>query len=152
MGLWLVLGTWLGASGLFAFSVAPTAFTVLPSVEVAGSLVGPILTTLNVYGAAAGPVLAYFAYRLGRGGVATWLPLLLAALCLISELGITRAIGGVLPHDLGPDSDPNAAARFSSLHRASQLVFLGVLVGTAALVCIHSWLDEASEDAGDSAE
>ena len=40
--LWLVLGGWLGAWLLFAVGVAPTAFRVLPSSEIAGSLVSPL--------------------------------------------------------------------------------------------------------------
>ena len=41
--LWLLLGTWIGSWLLFALVVAPTAFRVLPSTHVAGTLVAPVL-------------------------------------------------------------------------------------------------------------
>ena len=52
--LWLLLGGWIGAWLLFGGVVAPTAFRTLPSTEVAGLLIGPVLTWLHLYGAAAG--------------------------------------------------------------------------------------------------
>ena len=51
--LWLLLGGWLGAWCLFAFAVAPTAFRSLPA-EAAGSVVGPVIAVLHLYGGVAG--------------------------------------------------------------------------------------------------
>ena len=63
--LWLSLGGWIGALTLFAFGVAPLAFTVLPSTELAAKLVGPLLMGLNLYGIAAGIGLAAIAADYG---------------------------------------------------------------------------------------
>ena len=57
--LWVVLGWWIGGWALFAFVVARTAFRVLPSTQVAGQLVGPVLAALHLYGAAAGIALLW---------------------------------------------------------------------------------------------
>ena len=53
---WLVaaLGAWLGATALFGAVVAPALFTVLPSREVAGLVVGRILPVLFVGGMVVG--------------------------------------------------------------------------------------------------
>ena len=75
--LWLTLGAWIGAWLLFGAVVAPTAFRVLPSTEVAGSLVGPVLEALHLYGAAAGALLALVTVALGRGPLLIVLPLLM---------------------------------------------------------------------------
>jgi hypothetical protein len=45
---WLLLGCWIGAWVLFAFVVAPTAVRVLPPTQIAGQLIGPVLTTLHL--------------------------------------------------------------------------------------------------------
>jgi hypothetical protein len=44
----LLLGLWLGAAVYFSFAVAPSAFAVLPSRELAGALVSRSLTIVNV--------------------------------------------------------------------------------------------------------
>jgi hypothetical protein len=41
--LWLALGGWVGSWALFALVIARLAFRVLPSPEVAGHLVAPVL-------------------------------------------------------------------------------------------------------------
>ena len=52
--LWLLLGGWVGAWLLFSLGVTTTAFRVLPSTELAGQLVGPVLSQLHYAAAAAG--------------------------------------------------------------------------------------------------
>ena len=56
--LWLLLGGWFGSYLFFGAVIAPTAFAVLPSIELAGKLIGPVLTKLHLYGALAGIALA----------------------------------------------------------------------------------------------
>ena len=46
----LLLGGWFGSWALFALVIAPTAFRELPSGEIAGQLVGPVLRVLHYYG------------------------------------------------------------------------------------------------------
>ena len=56
--LWLLLGGWFGSWFSFGVLVAPLAFRLLPTTEIAGKLIGPVLTALHLYGAAAGLGLA----------------------------------------------------------------------------------------------
>ena len=50
------LGTWVGAILYFSFVVAPGAFSVLPSRELAGSIVNYTLGSLHVLGIVAGVI------------------------------------------------------------------------------------------------
>jgi hypothetical protein len=135
---WILLGGWLGSWGLFAFEVAPTTFQVLYTQGTAGEVVAPVLATLHNYGIVAGLGLAGVA-ALGRRG---WLrivwPLALAALCAISEYGITPAINEVQPHSFGPALEQEAAARFSQLHQLSRSVFGFVGLGVLGLVVLEA--------------
>lgn len=135
--LWIALGGWLGAWVLFAASVAPTAFAELPSAELAGRVVGPVLGALHRYGIAAGLVLGALAAALGRGRMLVALPLLLAALCAVSEFGITPAIHAALPHAFGAAADAEAAARFARLHVASTVLYGLVGLGALSLIVLH---------------
>ena len=53
----LVVAVWLGSAVFFSGAVAPSAFAVLPSRELAGAVVGRTLTILNVGGFVAGLLL-----------------------------------------------------------------------------------------------
>lgn len=53
----LVVAVWLGSAVFFAAAVAPSAFAVLPSRELAGAVVARTLTILNVGGFVAGLLL-----------------------------------------------------------------------------------------------
>ncbi len=53
----LLIGLWLGAAVFFSFGVAPSAFTILPSRELAGGLVNRTLTIINFSGLAIGVLL-----------------------------------------------------------------------------------------------
>lgn len=142
--LWLLLGGWIGAWFLFAFGVTTTAFRVLPSTEVAGQLVGPILTGLHVYGAAAGLMLAGVSLGLRRGRWLAAAPILLAALCLYSQIGVTGEIERVRAQAFGSEATLAASERFTVLHRRSMAIFTLVGVGAIALLVLH-----ARRDAGD---
>jgi len=132
--LWLLLGTWIGAWLCFGLVIAPTAFRVLPSIEIAGSLIGPVLDALQVYGAFAGALLALLAYRLGRSGSLVWLALAAGALCALSQWVITPAIDAARPLAFGAGGSPEMAARFHQLHRYS--VILYCVVGGATLILL----------------
>lgn len=136
-----LLGGWVGALLLFGLVVAPAAFSVLPSPEMAGKLVGPVLRSLNHYGAVAGPVLALIAWMRSRGRVALALPLVLSVLCLASQLGITGAIEEIRPLAFGQPPDPAALARFGQLHAASVAIYGVVGVGALILVGVHARID-----------
>jgi hypothetical protein len=144
--LWLLLGGWLGAWTLFAFVVAPTVFRVLPSTQVAGQLVAPVLTALHLYGVGAGMALAAIAWALTRTGVALWLPLAMGALCFVSQFGVTAQIEAIRALVFGPSGSPELAARFQLLHRISMGIYTTVGVAGFALVAIHARTDTAARD------
>jgi hypothetical protein len=136
--LWLVLGSWLGAWLLFAVAVAPTAFRVLPSTEVAGALIAPLLRGLHLYGMSAGIGLAALSLALGRGRLLLVLPLLMAGVCCFSEFWVTANIGVVRPEAFGPGATAEAAARFSTLHMTSRGLYFAVAVGLVATTILHT--------------
>jgi hypothetical protein len=126
---------------LFAFVVAPTAFRVLPTTQVAGQLVGPVLRALHLYGAGAGVALAALSWFLARSGPGLWIPLVMSALCLLSHFGVTTQIEAVRPLVFGPGGSPEIAARFHLLHRVSMGIYTAVGLAGFLLVAIHARAD-----------
>ena len=61
----LLLGLWLGAACFFSFAVAPSAFSVLPTRELAGSVVNRTLAAVNYSGLVIGLILLASSY-IGR--------------------------------------------------------------------------------------
>ena len=135
--LWLTLGGWVGSWALFALVIARLAFRVLPSPEIAGHLVAPLLDILHWYGVVAGFALAAIAFALGRGRVLVAVPLGLAVACLATQLGVTPRMEAL--HDLafGPGGNMAAAAEYRRLHGVSMAIFSAVLSGAIALVVLH---------------
>ena len=127
--LWILLGGWIGAQLLFATTVAPTAFQVLPSTELAGRLVSPVLAVLHLSGAAAGVALALLAALLRRGATLTGLPLGMAAVCLFSHFGVTAELAEIRDPAFGPAPSAATAARLAHLHRLSVALFAAVAMG-----------------------
>jgi hypothetical protein len=58
----LLLGLWLGAACFFSFAVAPSAFSVLPTRELAGSVVNRTLAAVNYSGLVIGLALLASSY------------------------------------------------------------------------------------------
>lgn len=52
-----MIGIWLGVGSAFSFLVAPSAFAVLPSRELAGSVVSRVLSSVEVIGLVVGILL-----------------------------------------------------------------------------------------------
>ncbi len=135
---WLLLGGWVGSWMFFALVLARVAFQVLPSAEVAGRLISPTLATLHWYGAVAGVALAGLAGLLGRGRLLVVLPLVLAAACLVSELGVTPQLAALRDLAFGPEGNVASAAEYQRFHGISMSIFSAVLLGAIALVVLHT--------------
>lgn len=144
---WLLLGGWFGSWALFAFVIAPLAFRVLPGIEVAGTLVSPLLRTLHLYGLVAGLGLFAIAFSKGAPRSLQVLPVLLAGLCALTEFGVTAAITDIRPSTFGAGTPEDAAARFSLLHMLSRGLFATILIGAGVLIGLY-----AREDAREMAE
>ena len=141
----LSLIVWLGGLIFFAFVLAPTAFSVLPSRHLAGSLVGRTLGTLHWMGMVSGLVFlasSILYSRFTKGTMHVFaarhvLVCLMLALTLISQFGIIprmdtlRASIGEI--DSVPPDNP-ARMQFDALHVWSTRVESGVfLLGLVVL-------------------
>jgi hypothetical protein len=135
--LWLLLGGWIGTWLLFGLVVAPTAFRVLPSAHVAGTLVGPVLEALQLFAVAAGLALCLLAVTLKRGAAARVLPLLMAAACLYSQFGLSAEIAEIRSEAFGPHGTEALMTRFTRLHQVSVGLYILVGVGALLLAGIH---------------
>jgi len=136
--LWLLLGGWIGSWLLFGLVVAPTAFRVLPSAHIAGTLVGPVLEALQISGAAAGLALCLLAVTLRRSAAAQLLPLVLAVACLYSQFGLSVEIAEIRTEVFGPHGTEALMTRFTELHRISVALFVAVGIGELLLAAIHA--------------
>ena len=96
----LALIVWIGGIIFFAFVVAPTAFGVLPTLDLAGLVVSRSLTALHWMGLISGALflLCSLAYnQVKQANVrlfspAHWLIAVMLALTAISQFGVTPAI------------------------------------------------------------
>ncbi len=139
--LWLLLGGWVGSWALFGLVIAPTAFRVLPSTEIAGTVIGPVLTALHLYGSAAGFGVSAIAAVFRRGRLRIALPLLLAVACLYSQFGVSGEISEIRDQVFGPEGNQTLAARWSSLHRLSLGIYLAVSGAILWLLVLHAASD-----------
>jgi len=138
--LWLSLGLWIGSWGFFAFVVSRIAFQTLPG-NVAGDLAGSLLEILQFGGAVAALVAAAAAAALGRRGLLVGLPVVLALVCLFSELWLSPQVELVRPSVLGAASTVVTAERFRIYHGLSLGLFIGVHIASMVLVLLHARLD-----------
>jgi uncharacterized membrane protein len=135
----LSLIVWLGGMIFFAFVLAPTAFSVLPSRHLAGTVVGRSLGTLHWMGIVSGIVFLASSILYGRLTKGTAhvfaarhvLICMMLALTLISQFGIIprmdtlRASIGEI--DAGPPNNP-ARMQFDALHGWSTRIESGVFL------------------------
>jgi len=135
----LSLIVWLGGLMFFAFVLAPTAFSIIPSRHLAGMVVGRSLGTLHWMGIVSGIIFLGSSILYGRltGGTAHMfaarhvLICLMLALTLISQFGIIprmdtlRASIGEI--DSVPPDNPSRM-QFDTLHGWSTRVESGVFL------------------------
>lgn len=120
------LGAWLGAAGLLAASVAPAAFSVLPTRTLAGNLVGVVLPVVFYGGMGAGLLAVYLravTSRLRYGLAAT-----IVLACAVAQFEIGPRVARVLA------TDAPRGASFGQLHAIS--VGLLGLAMLAALILL----------------
>ena len=140
------LGTWVGAGLFLSLVVAPAAFRLLPTPDLAGALVGASLTRLHFIGIGAGAVFLIAGAALlaagsrGIGRTAMALVALMMVLTAVSEFGVTprmyamrvqmaAAHGSIAAT---PREDPVRTA-FGKLHGVSMsLELVTLLSGLAA--------------------
>ena len=140
----LALIVWLGGIVFFAFVLAPTLFTVLPTRELAGSVVNPTLSKLHWMGLFSGIVFLTCSLLYNRAKHAQWrafsathvLLVVMLALTLISQFGITPRMRKLRAEMGAVDNVPYSDSRrveFNRLHGWSTraeggVFFLGLVV------------------------
>jgi uncharacterized membrane protein len=84
----LSLGTWVGAAFFVGVLLAPGAFALLPTRELAGSVVGMALTRLHWLAYACGPTFlaANFAVARQQAAARRWAPLLVVVMLILTML------------------------------------------------------------------
>jgi hypothetical protein len=149
----LLLGMWLGAAVFFSASVAPNVFAVLRHADLpnasslAGSIVSPLLSTLNRAGFEIAIFLLVMSFflTLGQGLLRRLFHLIsLAIMAITTGIGhwvIAARIAAQraamqMPIDQIPAGDERRIA-FDSLHRYSVLLFaVAILAAVVAFVMI----------------
>lgn len=138
----LLLGLWLGAACFFSFAVAPSAFAVLPTRELAGSVVNRTLAIVNYGGIIIGLILLASSYfsrqRVGRVKLRLeqGLLLLLTAACAFGQFVIAARLNdlrgqiGRPVEELAVDDSMRVA--FNDLHGYSVTILLTAMM--AALI------------------
>ncbi|MBS1794273.1 MAG: DUF4149 domain-containing protein [Acidobacteria bacterium] len=138
----LLIGIWLGAAVFFSFAVAPSAFAVLPSRELAGAMVSRSLTIVHIAGLVVG-LLALAGSFVGTAGAnrfllwtERFLLLLLTAACAVGQFVIALWLT-FIKAQMGRPIDEVAAddplrIRFDNLHEYSVWVLVAAMV--AALI------------------
>src|SRR6185369_12419134 len=145
----LLLSVWRGSMIFFSFAVAPSAFAVLPTRELAGAVVTGTISTVELMGPVIGPLLILI--RLVRpSGAAKFLHIILL-LVMTAAAGLSRfwispqmvslrqAMGGHI--DDVPATDP-LRIHFNDLHQYSvALMSAAMLAGLVVLfVTVRSWI------------
>lgn len=134
----LLLGLWLGAACFFSFAVAPSAFGVLPSRELAGSMVSRTLMIVNLSGLAIGLILLVTSFfkQAGVKPFLLWterfLLAVLTAACAVGQFVIALWLAFVRaqigrPIDEVPLEDP-LRIQFNSLHQYSVWVLMAAMI------------------------
>jgi Domain of unknown function (DUF4149) len=133
----LTLVVWIGGLIFFAFVLAPTVFTVLPTTVMAGNVVSRSLGILHWMGIFSAVIFLLCSLLYSRARFAQLKPLMLVnvfvllmlALTLVSQFAISPRMH-VLRADLGSSISPNEAARveFDRLHVWSTRLESGVLL------------------------
>lgn len=138
----LLIALWLGAACFFSFAVAPSAFGVLPSRELAGSMVSRTLMIVNLSGLIIGLILltSSFVRQTGNKPFLIWTERILLAV-LIAACAINQFVVGSWlfyvrsqfgrPIDEVPLEDP-LRIQFNTLHEYSVWILVTAMI--AALV------------------
>lgn len=135
----LSLVVWLGGLIFFAFVLAPTVFSVLPTRHLAGSVVSSALTKLHWIGVASGIVFLTSSMLYARLSTGSAHPLaarhvllyVMLALTIASQFGISPKMAALRSSmgeiDKVPLSDP-ARVQFDALHVWSTRLESGVFL------------------------
>ena len=146
---WVTLSLWFGGIAVFSFLVAPVAFNVLPSAELAGNLVGAVLAKLYIAGTFAGILLLLTSNWLRSRGLMSRRQRLLLSLCLLVALAANvyaqwsiaprvaelRSSGAI---EKTQAADDQARGEFDKLHRRSVQLMMANLIALLAAIALST--------------
>ena len=150
----LLLSVWLGSMIFFSFAVAPSAFAVLPTRELAGAMVTSTIGKLETLGLVIGPLLILIqaaSWRATQSSKVTnnlrvFLVLVMIAAAALSRFWISPQMVS-LRAAMGGHIDDVAAGdplrmQFNDLHQYSvSLMGTAIVAGLIALfLTVRSWL------------
>jgi putative copper export protein len=150
----LLIGVWLGSMIFFSFAVAPSAFAVLPTRELAGAMVTSTIGKVEVLGLVIGPLLILIqatTWRATHSSKLTKSLRVILVLVMIAAAALSRfwispqmvslraAMGGHI--DDVAAGDP-LRVQFNSLHQYSvSLMGTAMIAGIIVLfLTVRSWL------------
>jgi hypothetical protein len=146
-----LLGLWIGVAGLFSFVVAPGAFSVLPTSQMAGQLISRVLSGVEIIGICVGLVFLILSLW---GRKERRIPVfdLIVALLLTVSMGISHFVVSARLHDIReqmgdqlaalPSDDP-VHATFDMLHKMSVGLLAFSLFSAIVLLAVMSWRDSS---------
>ncbi|HUF03334.1 MAG TPA: DUF4149 domain-containing protein [Aridibacter sp.] len=136
----LLLGVWLGAACFFSFGVAPSAFSVLPSRELAGSMVNRTVMIINVAGLVIGVILLLTSLVSRGEEKKAWiwvqrvLLLIMAAGCAVGQFFIAFWLAYLRVQMKSPIDDLAAndplRVQFNTLHQYSVWVLMAAMAAS----------------------
>ncbi len=144
----LLIGLWLGAACFFSFAVAPSAFGVLPTRELAGSVVSRTLAIVNFSGIVIGLLLLLttLVKRLDLKPFWLWterfLLLIMVAACAVGQFVIGLWLASIRaqigkPIDEIALDDP-LRIQFNALHQYSVWVLVTAMIASLIVFFIIS--------------
>jgi hypothetical protein len=138
----LLIALWLGAAMLFSFSLAPSAFGILQSREIAGSVVSANLSVINYAGLIIGVIVLLSSFISAKGMVG-WLErvllLIFTIACAVGQFVISFQLSQIRSQVGRPieelSIDEPLRIAFDSLHQYSIWV-----LGTAMVIALISFI------------
>lgn len=137
----LLLALWLGATCFFSFAVAPSAFSVLQSPDLAGSLVSRTLMIVNLSGIIIGAFLLLTSFLPSKSAslAAVWIERVLLAIltiaCVAGQFVITLWMNQIRTSIDKPISelaaDDPTRLQFDQLHQYSVYVLMTAMIAAA---------------------
>jgi hypothetical protein len=137
----LVIALWLGAAMFFSFSLAKSAFEILPSREMAGSVVSANLSVINYAGLILGLIILASSF-ISSKGVISWIErgllLFFTILCAVGQFVISYQLSRIRTQVGRPmeelSIDEPLRIAFDSLHQYSIWV-----LATAMIIALISF-------------
>jgi hypothetical protein len=141
-----LLGFWVGVAGLFSFVVAPGAFAVLPSSQLAGQVVSRVLSGVEIIGICIGLFFLVLSLVARKHAVAAF-DLIVASLLtlsmVVSRFAVSARLRGIR-EELGDQlaalsADDPVRSTFDLLHNVSVGLLAFSLFSAIVLLAVLIW-------------